>query len=502
MFSSEAAAELAGPQQTRQVCQNWLTLMVDSEGSWAGSESPRIIAVDEVIYGNTLLGYCYKIEPSGYVVVPTLMDLAPVKASSSNSSFDPEAEGGFSLLVRESLYDRYQRYTNQIGDPAAVKSSAQQALPLAEGNRQAWKNFLVGTDEFVMNLSKLAKDENSTTGPLLTTAWHQGAPYNNFCPMGDDGELCIVGCVATAIAQVMVYHGSPYAGTDRHQYYWYGDGTCGGAARPATLSADFSDNYDFDLMPDNCTVNDPQRLQDAVAELCYEVGVSVEMNFGVCWSGSNTANAQTVLPEYFRYFDIIELADRSDFTPRNWFNLIMADLDRGNPLLYSFALAEGGGHAVVCDGWRIVGGIDQIHLNYGWGGSHTAWYALDDIYASVDPEAEKVVCNIIPGPSEPSAVGGQNLEHQGVFVSSSPNPFNPQTTVKMTLDRAGSVVVSVFDVAGRRVAELHNGLLDKGEYQWVWNGMSNSGVPQSGGVYFCRAEGQGWSASTKLVLVP
>ncbi len=83
-----------------------------------------------------------------------------------------------------------------------------------------------------------------------------------------------------------------------------------------------------------------------------------------------------------------------------------------------------------------------------------------------------------------------------------PNPFNPQTTIKMSLDRAGSVVVNVFDLAGHRVAQLHNGLLDQGEHQWVWNGMNNAGVPQSGGVYFCRADGQGWSTSTKLVLVP
>lgn len=96
----------------------------------------------------------------------------------------------------------------------------------------------------------------------------------------------------------------------------------------------------------------------------------------------------------------------------------------------------------------------------------------------------------VPMPSAPAS------------LAAAPNPFNPQTTVKLSLDRAGSVVVGVFDLAGRRVADLHNGLLDQGEHQWVWNGMSNAGVPQSGGVYFCRAEGQGWSTSTKLVLVP
>lgn len=89
-----------------------------------------------------------------------------------------------------------------------------------------------------------------------------------------------------------------------------------------------------------------------------------------------------------------------------------------------------------------------------------------------------------------------------VKLVAAPNPFNPQTTVKLSVDQAGPVVVDVFDLAGRRVANLHNGLLDQGSHQWVWSGMNDAGVRQSAGVYFCRAEGGGWSVSTKLVLVP
>jgi len=89
-----------------------------------------------------------------------------------------------------------------------------------------------------------------------------------------------------------------------------------------------------------------------------------------------------------------------------------------------------------------------------------------------------------------------------IKLAASPNPFNPQTTVKLSLDQDGPVVVDVFDLAGRRVAGLHNGLLGQGEHQWIWSGMDNAGVRQSAGVYFCRAQGHGWVVSTKLVLVP
>ena len=44
--------------------------------------------------------------------------------------------------------------------------------------------------------------------PLITTQWGQGSPYNNLCPE-IDGEHCVTGCIATAMAQVMYYHKWP-----------------------------------------------------------------------------------------------------------------------------------------------------------------------------------------------------------------------------------------------------------------------------------------------------
>ena len=480
MFTSEASSELAGPQQASQVCRNWLTFIVEQEGHWAHSEAPQISRVEEVFFEDILLGYCFEIEPAGYVLVPTLMQLSPIKATSQSSTFDTWAEGGFSLLIREILHDRYQRYSNQHGEAA---------LPLTTKNHKAWQRFLLDDNEFRSNLSPLNQKDSSRNGPLLTTAWHQGPPYNDFCPMGDGGDLCIVGCVATAIAQVMAYHGSPYAGEGHHQYYWTGDGTCGGVPRPDNLVADFNDPYEFDLMPDICTMDDPQRIRDAVAELCYEVGVSVNMNYGVCWSGSNTALAQIVLPQYFRYHDVARLAQRSDYDARQWFNLIQSDIDRSLPLLYSFALDGGGGHAVVCDGWRQGAGIDQIHLNYGWADSHTAWYALDDIYASVDPQQEKIVYNIQPGPDEVSGIVSERLPLQRLSLSASPNPFNPRTSIRFSLTERSTVSLRIFDSAGRLVAVLLEGVeLAPGNHTVDWSGKNSAGRGVASGTYFLRVE--------------
>jgi len=102
----------------------------------------------------------------------------------------------------------------------------------------------------------------------------------------------------------------------------------------------------------------------------------------------------------------------------------------------------------------------------------------------------------------PMAPVTPDADMQPGLLSAVPNPFNPQTTVKLSLDRAENVSVSVFDLAGRLVARLHRGPLAAGDHRWVWNGRNAAGLPQGGGVYFCLAEGPGWHNATKLVLVP
>ena len=62
-----------------------------------------------------------------------------------------------------------------------------------------------------------------------------------------------------------------------------------------------------------------------------------------------------------------------------------------------------------------------------------------------------------------------------------PNPFNPQTTIGYTLDRAGMVELRIFDLLGREVATLVSGMQSPGRHRVLWNaGRSPSGV------YFCR----------------
>ena len=77
-----------------------------------------------------------------------------------------------------------------------------------------------------------------------------------------------------------------------------------------------------------------------------------------------------------------------------------------------------------------------------------------------------------------------------------PNPFNPSTTLKFSVPRTGHVTLSVFDVRGRIVANLHDGELEKGVYTRRFDG---EGLPS--GTYFYRLSGQGFEVTQKMQLV-
>jgi len=88
------------------------------------------------------------------------------------------------------------------------------------------------------------------------------------------------------------------------------------------------------------------------------------------------------------------------------------------------------------------------------------------------------------GPAAP-VVLGQNY----------PNPFNPVTTIPLDLDATRYVKLSVFDLRGRRVAVLVDGLVAEGHHEIPFDGTK-----LASGTYICRVEGAG-GASRSMALV-
>jgi len=390
-------AKRATPQEMERICQNWLTYMVSERGTWAGETNPQITDVHEMIVNDTVLAHCFSIAPNGYVVVPILKELPPVKACSEECSLDVNQINGMPQLLREVLLDRIRVFVKTYGSLDATQPSNGDVL-FGKVHGQQWDRFLADPDEFETALNRGAFAPADQVGPLLTTSWYQGAPYNNYCPWGDGGR-CVVGCVATAATQIMAYHQWPEAGEGNHTYYWSGDNSCGGSTPGQWLSADFSDPYDWANMPDDCPPSCSPAEEDALAELNYEVGVAFKMNYGRCASGISISQIPSCMNAFetnFRYHDQMVQSQRLGYTSQNWFNLIKTEINEDRPIWYFIT-----SHSIVCDGWREIGDpvMKQYHMNYGWDSWHTTWWTLDQYHCPEDPcyqEHEFLVRNIAP----------------------------------------------------------------------------------------------------------
>jgi len=65
-----------------------------------------------------------------------------------------------------------------------------------------------------------------------------------------------------------------------------------------------------------------------------------------------------------------------------------------------------------------------------------------------------------------SGITNENMEIQLVAY---PNPFSGNTTIAFSLKKAEEVTVSVFDVNGKLVVILHEGLMEEGNHKINWN---------------------------------
>jgi hypothetical protein len=82
-----------------------------------------------------------------------------------------------------------------------------------------------------------------------------------------------------------------------------------------------------------------------------------------------------------------------------------------------------------------------------------------------------------------------------------PNPFNPSTTLRLDLARAGHVRWRIYDANGRSVRTLLDRELAAGRYVESWDGADASGRRVGSGIYYAVAESPHGVARQKLVLM-
>jgi flagellar hook assembly protein FlgD len=82
-----------------------------------------------------------------------------------------------------------------------------------------------------------------------------------------------------------------------------------------------------------------------------------------------------------------------------------------------------------------------------------------------------------------------------------PNPFNPTTTISFELPKKSRVVLDIFNLLGRRVKALHDGIMPAGTHSIIWNGLNEAGEEVTSGIYFYRLRSDDRTACKKMVLL-
>ncbi|MBU0742653.1 hypothetical protein KKG45_07015 [bacterium] len=83
----------------------------------------------------------------------------------------------------------------------------------------------------------------------------------------------------------------------------------------------------------------------------------------------------------------------------------------------------------------------------------------------------------------------------------SPNPFNPATEIRFSLDRPAEVALDVYAADGRHVRSLFSGAAPAGDSAVVWRGRDDAGRVVPAGPYLLKLRVGGAFASAKVVLL-
>lgn len=302
---------------------------------------------------DTLLFYVVEVNHDRYVII------------SAYDAVYPVISYGFNAYPRGSEFPpAWVTWRHQMG--MQVLAAIRHQLTPSSAIQAEWSYYL--------DSSQVSSAHTETVSPLISSTWSQGPPYNEQCPYSPtsvySNNHVPVGCVAISMGMIMNYWQHPATGTGSHSY----------TSNYGLEFADFGNTqYDYANMPDVVTPYSPQAEKDAVAELLYHCGVSVEMMYGDNGSGAYSSDAMTALVNYFNYnSSSISYESKDNHTPSAWHSMLKNDLDNSRPVYYAGATATGSGHAFIVDGYQGSNN-DHYHINWGWGATFNNYCYLNNL---------------------------------------------------------------------------------------------------------------------------
>ncbi|MBO5956191.1 MAG: C10 family peptidase [Bacteroidales bacterium] len=375
--------------------------------------------------------YVFNVSDYGFVMVSATDLVRPILGYSENGIYEVNnVAPGLGFMMEDYQESISYALTESIEAPAYVKAE--------------WAAL--------SETGKLRPQERGVKiGPLCQTAWDQSWPYNYYCPelnrpFASNGRS-VVGCVATAMSQIMRYWSHPTQGTGSHSYkpqmdeYGYPE-----------QSANFGETtYDWDNMPYQIKANSPQKEIEAVALLGYHCGVSVNMMYDDDGTGAGAYSSDVpwALMKFFGYAQ--SSYKKRTVSSQLWDSYIKDAIQMGRPIFYAGTSKDGGGHAFICDGMDENG---LFHYNFGWSGSGDGFFAStatdypNEVGAIFDIMPKEIYNSTMEAPKNVEVVQAENNE-----LSATLTWKNPVYTVggsssikdldKIVIERNGEVIAEL-----------------------------------------------------------
>jgi hypothetical protein len=82
-----------------------------------------------------------------------------------------------------------------------------------------------------------------------------------------------------------------------------------------------------------------------------------------------------------------------------------------------------------------------------------------------------------------------------------PNPFNPTTQIGFTLGQPDRVRIEIYDITGRTVRRLLDGVRQAGDHSVTWDGRNDNGDLLPTGIYLYRMQSGPFTQTRKMYLI-
>jgi len=384
LCASVSLASLASPHRARSLVKGWLRADPRPLNVPIGRKLRTVESFHDRD-GQPLFHVVY-LTPSGFVIVPADDSMEPILAFADDGIFDPSPDNPLGALVAKDIKGRFAK-RRRLRSQAATSQNRTSSL------KAKWDSLSNAAEagESTPTTARLPSLSDLRVAPLVQSRWDQGdvsgygcsyTCYNYYTtpPYAPDDYPC--GCVATAMAQVMRYYSYPTAGIG---LWWYKVAFSGICQWVQTRGGDgLGGPYLWGSMPlqPDCSITAEQ--QQAIGALCYDAAISVNTDFAVGGSGAYMAYLYWIpdrMQDLFHYENAVGAWKPSGITGNVLNEMVNPNLDARLPTLLGI-FDDGGGHAVICDGYGYNGSTLYHHLNMGWSGVDDAWYALPSVGTS------------------------------------------------------------------------------------------------------------------------